>query len=517
MRKLYHHQALPTTWAEREALRDKGQFWTPDWVAAAMLDYVLKDSPNLVFDPATGAGAFAEALARTGKPIQFFGTDIDPTLLGQSVYRQPNCQVELRDFLKNPPARRFPAIVGNPPYIRHHRIDEATKKHLKQLTSRIGGFTLDGRAGLHAYFLVQALHLLEVGGRLAFILPADICEGKFATRLWQWISENFCLEAVATFSENATPFPGVDTNALVFFVRNAPPAESLSWLRVNEAHTVDFQEFVANNFRSNATPRSIQVTQRSLREALQTGLSRPPQTQTEHRYRLSDFAAVLRGIATGANEFFFLTKAQIEAENLPVDFFKRAIGRTRDAQGDVLQKKELAELEEKSRPTWLLSIEKPTEKLPKNLTQYLQKGTAMGLPERPLIRQRNPWFKMEKRAVPPLLFAYLGRRNARFIKNEAGVLPLTGFLCVYPIYTDESFVNDLLQVLNHSDTQANLALVGKSYGSGAVKVEPNNLRNLPIPEHLVEQFELQRPYVSQNGQLDLFREVAANYTTSQSA
>jgi hypothetical protein len=113
---------------------------------------------------------------------------------------------------------------------------------------------------------------------------------------------------------------------------------------------------------------------------------------------------------------------------------------------------------------------------------------------------------MEQRKVPPLLFAYLGRRNTRFIKNEAGVLPLTGFLCVYPIYDDQEYIDNLWNALNHPDTLENLKLVGKSYGSGAVKVEPGNLNKLPIAEHIVAQYNLERSYKSADGQLEIFRE-----------
>ena len=119
---------------------------------------------------------------------------------------------------------------------------------------------------------------------------------------------------------------------------------------------------------------------------------------------------------------------------------------------------------------------------------------------------------MEKREVPPLLFAYLGRRNSRFIRNEANVLPLTGFLCVYPMYNDEIYINNLWKALNHPDTFKNLHLVGKSYGSGAIKVEPRNLDRLPIPTHVVEQFNLKRQYMAYNGQFDLFREPKKKYS-----
>jgi hypothetical protein len=67
---------------------------------------------------------------------------------------------------------------------------------------------------------------------------------------------------------------------------------------------------------------------------------------------------------------------------------------------------------------------------------------------------------MERRIPPPFLFAYLGRRTARFVRNVAGVVPLTGFLCVYPRTAERAAVEALWHVLSHPDTVANLELVG---------------------------------------------------------
>jgi len=249
MNKIKLHQKLPGEWHEREILRDKGQFWTPSWVAEAMVAYVSENT-DLIFDPATGRGAFYEALLKLHKSkISFFGTDIDREVLFDEIYNQKNCFIEERDFLKDPPQRKFKAIIANPPYIRHHRIDEVTKIRLKQLSVNITGHAIDGRAGYHIYFLIQALSLLEQEGKLAFIMPADTCEGKFAKNLWRWISGKFCIEAVLTFDKRATPFPNVDTNALVFLIKNSRPAKTLQWVKANEAYSNDLLNFVSSNAR----------------------------------------------------------------------------------------------------------------------------------------------------------------------------------------------------------------------------------------------------------------------------
>ncbi len=394
MGKLKAHQKLPTEWNEREILRDKGQFWTPNWVAEAMAAYVSQNT-NLVFDPATGRGAFYEALLKLNKPeISFFGTDVDKEVLKDTIYKQESCVVELRDFIKNPPQRKFKAIVANPPYIRHHRIDGETKAFVKKFSSISTGLAIDGRAGYHIYFFIQALNLLEPDGRLAFIMPADTCEGKFAKNLWKWISEKFCIEGVITFAEEATPFPSVDTNAMVFLIKNSKPTKTLQWVKANEAYSPDLFNFISSDFEKGNF-ETLEIITRQLNEGIATGFSRPEQNHNDFKFHLNDFAKVMRGIATGSNEFFFLTGQQVKEIGIPKEFIKRAIGRTRDAAKSILTVEDLEQLEKENRPTYLFSINGYSS-FPNSVSKYLKVGEEMELPNRSLIKQRKPWYKMEK-------------------------------------------------------------------------------------------------------------------------
>jgi len=402
--------------------------------------------------------------------------------------------VEVRDFVLNPPRGPFEAIVGNPPYIRHHRLPATLKIKLRGLGMRIIGQPLDGRAGIHIYFLLRALQLLDLErGRLAFIMPADTCEGVFAPILWNWLARHYRIDAVVTFDPQASPFPGVDTNALIVMIQRAAPARQFLWARCTEAGTNTLKRWTVSQFAFRPK-HGLVVHQRDLAEALRTGLSRPPRNARPAGPTLADFATVLRGIATGANEFFFLTQQQAEALGIPPSFLLRAIGRTRDVPADVIDEKLLAELDASGRPTLLFCPDgRRLDRFPAAVRRYLEEGERKGLPARPLIATRRPWYKMEARKAPPLLFAYLGRRNARFVRNLAGVVPLTGFLCVYPRSDDPAFLEKLWKVLSHPATLANLSLVGKSYGSGCIKVEPRALERLPLPEDVVSRCGLEMP------------------------
>ncbi len=343
----------PRAGPQRAALRSRGQFWTPQWVAEAMVAYVLRGGATEVFDPAVGSGAFfraAKAVAqRLGVNLSLAGTEIDPAALGQA--RQAGlsdadlADVRIADFLLDPPTRPLAAIVANPPYVRHHRLSPAMKGWVKGFGASLTGRALDGRAGLHVYFLLRALQLLAPGGRLAFILPADVCEGVYADDLWRWVVSG-C---------EVTP-------------------ELMDRLRAKGRATL----LLCPNGRSK-------------------------------------------------------------------------------------------------------------EELPEAVRAYLDEGEKAGLPQRAIMKARSPWYRMERRKVPPILFAYLGRRNARFIRNLAGVVPLTCFLCVYPRREDPHFVAALWKVVSHPLTIANLPLVGKSYGSGCIKVEPRSLERLPLPPAVVAE------------------------------
>lgn len=494
--KKIRHQALPSAGFARETLRQKGQFWTPEWVAEAMTHYVLLEKSPLLFDPSIGEGIFYKTAkklsAELGYTPKLSGYEIDSEILSQAVKNNLSSEdlanVQTADFVLNPPGQKFSAIVANPPYIRHHRLEQKKKAFLKEFCKNLIGYSLDGRAGFHIYFFLRALESLAENGRLAFIMPADVCEGIFAEKLWKWITRNFCLEAVVTFTSEATPFPGVDTNPLIFFIKKSNPKPNFLWVKCKKSWTDDLKNFVFSSFKEKSD--FLEVYQRNIEEGITTGLSRSPENKPEG-IKLSQFVRVMRGIATGANEFFFLTKEQAKEKNIPDDFFQTAIGRTRDINSEEISFADLEILDKKGRPTLLFSPDgRNLEDFPLEVRNYLLKGEKLGLPEKSLISQRKPWYRMEKRIPPTFLFAYLGRQNIRFIKNSINVLPLTGFLCVYSLSKDSNFNENLWLALNHPDTIFNLQFVGKSYGSGAIKVEPRSLEKLIIPNHIVKKFGL---------------------------
>mgnify|MGYP001767759582 CR=1 FL=1 len=481
------NQVVPASGPVRIRLREKGQFWTPSWVADPMVRYVLAAGAQTLFDPAVGPGTFFVTARAQGFKGAFSGCELHNEALEESRLHGLNsadlADIWTGDFLSLP-FRRVPGIVSNPPYIRHHRIPASAKAYVQKQVRNDLGLAIDGRAGLHVYFFIRCLQMLEKKGRLAFIVSADICEGVFAKTLWTWVTDHFCLDGVITFSPDAAPFPGIDTNAVIFLIRNEEPRDRFVWARVLKPDADSLTRLFMDLDAAQGTD-SIEVNKRDISEGIATGLSRPAYKPNGNILPLKDIADVMRGIATGANDYFVMTTAQMRERKLDKSFFVRCVGRTRDCPSDRITEARLAELDEAGRPTWLLNLpDMPLDQLSNPVRRYLQIGKEQGLPDKALIKSRRTWYRMEQRKAPPLLFAYLGRRSSRFILNEAGIVPLTGFLCVYP--KPDVNIYALWRVLNDAAVIEGLSRVGKSYGDGAIKVEPRSLEQLTIPCSILE-------------------------------
>lgn len=484
---------LPPKGSLREYLRTKGQFWTPDWIANAMIMYILGGNPKNIFDPAVGPATFLIALKKKTKElnihVKFYGRDIDPNVVNEGLkfglVKEDLEGIEIRDFILDPPNTKFDAIIANPPYIRHHRLSSEIKIYLKELSQKIMGSAIDGRAGLHIYFILQSLILLKPEGRLAFIIPADTFEGVFAKPLWEWITKHYNLEAIITFAPEASPFQKVDTNPIIILIKNNRPQENYYWVQCLKTDIKSLEVWIQSSFCAEVNSSELNIANIPVKTSLSIGFSRDPTKIKFEEYKLKDFAKVIRGIATGDNNYFFITREIAEKYQIEPDFLYYAVGRTRDINSEIIDNDLLNLLDKKGRPTLLFSPDGRDLKLfPAQTQKYLKIGEEMGIHRKRLISTRKPWYKMEKRIPPPILFAYLGRRNCRFILNKAKVLPLTSFLAIYP--KNEIDPEKLFYLLNHPQVIQNLFLVGKSYGDGAIKVEPRALERLPIPKELVE-------------------------------
>ena len=210
---------------------------------------------------------------------------------------------------------------------------------------------------------------------------------------------------------------------------------------------------------------------------------------------LGDLFRIKRGLATGDNRFFILTREQIEQHELPWDFLKPILPSTRYLEGDHI-KADTQGNPVLERKLFLLDCCLPEEIVKERyptLWAYLQTGKPE-VSERYLSRHRKPWYSQEDRPPAPFICTYLGRsdkkngRPFRFIWNESQATAANVYLLLYPkpalaraLATDKSLTRNIWTWLGSIKAEELLGH-GRVYGGGLHKLEPNELASVPADD-----------------------------------
>ena len=153
--------------------RSAGQFFTDSRTVDAMVAWVASQKPGRVVDGGCGSGRFAVRAAQALPHADIIAVDTDPlatlvTRASLAAALAPSSTPRLRvlnaDFLSLTLERKTSAtaFIGNPPYVRHHKLSPETKQRGRILAESVG-HPISGLAGLHAYFIMQIANLAKAG------------------------------------------------------------------------------------------------------------------------------------------------------------------------------------------------------------------------------------------------------------------------------------------------------------------------------------------------------------------
>ncbi|MFQ5853126.1 MAG: class I SAM-dependent DNA methyltransferase [Candidatus Binatia bacterium] len=522
------------SWVPQDARRTLGQFWTPRAIAQLMTQWAVQSPNDHVLDPASGSGVFLlvaldwlQHLGVKATSQRVTGVELSPLVflmgLVNVLLHHPNAQPRLRwgDFLmpkrephavlKEPAAAyavgvrqmplpgletvapttfsdQFDAIVCNPPYTRHHQLPEAYKSSWAAVMKQEYGIRLSRFSSLFAYFFVQATRMLAPTGRMAFITPAVVFEASYSRQIKAFIRQQLRLRAIVTFDETLSVFEGVDTAGCITLVEGpgTPAADTFTLIRVRQwpgpepvLQAIERRDAVTADW---GTSRKVDLAELEPRRkwtiiGLENG-----RFDDENFVPLSNIAHIMRGIATGANDFFVLSDSEVAEWGLKQANLRPVLTKTREVPGYVFNQTDFDRLRREEKKRWLLYLTEPVAAGTPE-ARYIQHGEARSLHERSLVKTRPFWYAMEQRNPAPIYFTYLSRKRSRFIYNQADVLALNVFLCIYPIPAisqDETMLKALLAILNSLIAKDSLRHVGRTYGSDTIKVEPREMDRLPV-------------------------------------
>ncbi|WP_429139414.1 Eco57I restriction-modification methylase domain-containing protein [Aeromonas veronii] len=472
-----------------------GQFSTPITLAKELLAHSVKIFPKQekirFLDPAFGTGAFYSALNSVFPSDRIetaTGYEIDPHYgrPAKILWENTELNYQLADFTQQTPpdkGEKYNLIICNPPYVRHHHIGKQ-KERLQEKSFDAANMTLSGLAGLYCHFMALTHPWMEENGIAGWLIPSEFMDVNYGQGVKNYLLDEVTLLQIHRFDPCNIQFDdALVSSAVVWFINKKP--EINHKVRFTYGGTLDtplHEKYV--NY----------VTLKKEKKWTRFPLS--DERKEENAPRLSDFFSVKRGIATGDNKFFVLTREQIAASQLPLEQFRPILPSPRYLEGTEVKADNNGNPDIDNQ-LFVLDCKLPIDEVKytyPHLYSYLQEGVRSGVSERYLCKKRKIWYSQENRPKSNFYCTYIGRSDSdgrnpfRFILNSSNAIVSNSYLILYPKPHVENEIEKrpglhkkLLEALNQITGKAMMD-EGRVYGGGMHKMEPKELANVPAYE-----------------------------------
>lgn len=317
-----------------------GQVYTPHWIVNEILDLTNYKGSNIlkkyILEPSCGDGAFLceivkryiEVSKTNNNPVNQIIKDLETYIYGVELDTQEfsKCienldkiaekyniaeKINWKIFNKNTLVfyknhiGKFNFVVGNPPYIRIHNLDVATRELLKNEFQFSQG-TID----IYLSFFEMGFKMLGNKGILGFITPNSYLHNSSYSAFRNYLKEQKTLQTLIDFKANKL-FNGYSTyTAISIFRKN------------NSSNTFEYKELVDNKIKTinkirfdNLNKKNWSFTNKENEKFLKN-------LQKNRNLAVKDFFDVQYGFATLRDKIFI---GKIENYNDKLVYFNGSL------------------------------------------------------------------------------------------------------------------------------------------------------------------------------------------------
>ncbi|MEO7300020.1 MAG: N-6 DNA methylase, partial [Verrucomicrobiota bacterium] len=459
--------------------KELGQVATPEPIAVLMAKWVMSAKPRTVLDPAAGLGGLLSACRQFNQRVELVGAERDTETLQRAKTSAPRgTKLILADYLKSD-AGLFDGIIANPPYVKAQRLDYSENDW--RYFEECFGTPLDRLTNLYALFLLKIWEDLAAHGRAAVILPAEFLNANFGEEIKERLLKVIRPVAVAVFAPSLNVFAdSLTTSAIVFLEKGRAPEAPVFAKRIESVEEAEcFVDKLLAGTIHRASNGCINLATLNPRDKWLNVMFNKPSSGDFLPFpkRVGDYFKCSRGIATGANNFFCLSRSALREHGLTDTHVEPCITKATDADGMVFTCEKMDALAARDRRCFLLNPSRNGQ----SLTRYLEIGEQQGIPQRHLPSHRPVWYLPENRAVADIWVAVFSRESVKFILNASGAKNLTCFHGLYAKPNCETLPPLMTLFLNSSGGRRAFSQVNRFYGDGLNKLEPKDVEDMPCP------------------------------------
>ena len=454
----------------RQERRDQGATYTPPAIVDNMLDWTARHkSPARIVDPGAGSGRFILAAARRFPEAALVAVETDPLAIlilranAEVLGLSGRLTIEETDYrdLSLPPIEGATLFIGNPPYVRHHRIDAEWKNWFAD-TAANHGLRASKLAGLHIHFFLKSLELARPGDYGAYITAAEWLDVNYGSVLRSALADGLGGLALHLISPTAAAFPDALTSAAITCWEAGYHGSSVAVRSVEALDELD-------GLKSNRS-----VSWDTLRkEQRWSTIIRRGRVRHEGALELGDVFRVHRGQVTGSNGVWIAGKYPGE---LPEAVLFPTVTRALElfSAGPALRSaerlKQVVDL-----PRDLDALDPSARIL---VDEFLHWARRQGGHQTYTARHRRPWWSVRLREPAPIICTYMARRPPAFVRNLCCARHINVAHGLYPRQeiSDAGLTSVTAWLNGHVRTEQ-----GRTYAAGLTKFEPKEVERILIP------------------------------------
>jgi len=298
------------------------QFFTPYSIADLMIKWLLgNENLQTVLEPAFGLGVFSRALLSKKNDIQIKGFEIDNLIFEKAKKEFSGTEklnLLLEDYMYNDWNNKYDGIICNPPYFKFHDYDN--KNILKEIESKLK-CKLNGFTNLYTLFLLKSIYQLKPNGRCAYIIPSEFLNSDYGKLVKTHLLKIGTLRHIIVFDFEENVFDDALTTASIILCANDNKTNKVQFTNIQSIKDLDIVENLIENYPIFSETSKIYSFSELNPEIKWKAYY---QQQNGHKYKnlvsFSTYAKVVRGIATGANDYFTFNLSKAKKYNIDENF-----------------------------------------------------------------------------------------------------------------------------------------------------------------------------------------------------
>ena len=460
--------------------KETGSYYTSQKVADFIVKYLFKHYRRRevsLLEPSVGDGVFLQSVERVvrnrdlraeatcydinGEAIQNVHKHLDGGTLKIHSYA--------KDFLDNyADAGVFDMVIGNPPYVRKRFLSDKSIDLCKRVHAN---FSMEGKSinNIWTSFVLASSSILKDNGVLAFVLPVDILQVKYAVEIREFLEHRFV--RIEIMHLGFGEFEDADQETVIVIAKKQAKQKGTYFYKVEDFSKGKIKEVSDNGLMiCDLKWTHFQLTKQEIKLLNKV---------RKRMGKIADYTTSKAGIVTGANDYFIVNKSKLKDVGA-TRFSKPIISGSRHMTTADFTANQYDDLYAENERVSLIDLSSRNKNVKnEKLDRYLDYGESSGINERYKCSQRTQWHNVPNIGKPASAFIFKRAHYfLKLVKNSASVFVTD---IAYEVEAKPDYeIDHIIASFYNGITLIFSELTGRRYGGGVLEVTPNEFRELPF-------------------------------------